>query len=149
MSIRNPYDAPESESRKQLKRPKTFAFIFTAVLSAIGTIMLCARSAGFVTGLFFVPFSLGPLLINLTQANFWMSRASQCILMLSSLAYAVWFGYAFIVYFWFGTDAQSALVLLFIGVYSLPVMIPVWIIAGLLNHYSIRPDVQAGSKQYG
>lgn len=133
----NPYE-PTSQyeqpvSQTYLKPKKTLAFKVTLALFCLGSIFICLAADWFVAGLLFIPFVLGPLLINLSQTSYWLSKGSQAVLMTATIAYAIWFAYVYSMAIIWGTDAQSPIALLFIGVFSLPVMVPLWIVAGILN----------------
>ncbi|MDR0327648.1 MAG: hypothetical protein LBI05_05055 [Planctomycetaceae bacterium] len=70
------------------------------------------------------------------------SPISQVIPAAASLLYGVW--YAYIVYdsFCVNVDAQSAIVLVFVGIYALPVLLPLWLAA-------IVVDIRHRNKQDG
>ncbi len=112
-----------------LGKMKNIGIRSTALVLVAGALALCIKSDGFITGLFFVPFSLGPLLLSLIFAFAYRKRASQVALTVGSALYAVWFSVAYLDIFYWNLDAQSAIGLLFIGIYSLPVMFIVWLIA--------------------
>ncbi|MCY2975846.1 MAG: hypothetical protein NTW52_14420 [Planctomycetota bacterium] len=133
----NPYESinqhEQPASPLQSKSKKTLAFNVTLALFCLGSIFTCLAADWFVAGLLFIPFVLGPLLINLSQTSYWLSKGSQAVLMTATIAYAIWFAYVYSVAIIWGTDAQSPIALLFIGAFSLPVMVPLWIVAGILN----------------
>jgi hypothetical protein len=114
-------------------RVKTPAFIVTCVIIALGIFALMSESSSLSGALFFTPFALGPLFISLFVASINPVRTSQIILIAGSILYATWFAFVFLSAFYWHIDAQSAIALLFIGIYSLPLMIPVWLIAFWLN----------------
>jgi hypothetical protein len=109
------------------------AFLTTAILVIIGTIMLMSESDPFFGALFFVPFALGPLLVSLAIAAKSPYRSCQLILTISSLLYAAWFVLVFLDVFYWHLDPQSAIAFLFVGIYSLPIMIPVWLTTLMLR----------------
>jgi len=76
-------------------------------LFRLGSIYLCLVSTWFFTALLFVPYALGPLLINLSQTDYWRSKGSQAVLLFASIAYAVFLTYLHIAGIVLGADAQS------------------------------------------
>jgi hypothetical protein len=149
----NPYKAssetPIQNGSHKESLPKTRVFKLTLFLICIGTIFLCIQSSGFLSGLVFVPFALGPLLINLSQSNYWRSAGSQVVLLVASVAYAIWFSYFYAIAIVWGTDAQSPTALMFIGIYSMPIMVPLWIVAGVLDWRSSRTGAARRTRQGG
>ena len=109
------------------------AFLITAIIIAIGFLALLSVSTPIYGALFFVPFSLGPLIVSLVFATNSPSQPSQALLSIGSVLYGLWFGYAFLSAFHWYIDPQSALALLFVGIYSLPVMLPIWLITHTIN----------------
>jgi hypothetical protein len=102
------------------------AFLITASLLVAGTVTLMTESEPVVGALFFVPFALGPLFVSLLMSAFAPGRSCQILLSAGSMLYAAWFGSIFLEVFHWHPDPQGAIALLFTGIYSLPVMIPVW-----------------------
>ena len=90
--------------------------------------------------LFFLPFYSFPLIVNLVLSFKWKYFWSHVILAVSSLLYGLWFAYAMYDAFYVHLDPQSALIILFVGIYSLPVMVPAWIVASLLNSHYIKKN---------
>jgi hypothetical protein len=72
-------------------------------------------------------------------------RSCQLILAIGTGLYSVWFGYIFLDAFYWNLDPQSAIALLFIGFYSLPVMIPIWLAALAYKRKNRLKDEQAAS----
>jgi len=103
-------------------------------LLAGGLIALCSKSEPFIGGLFFAPFSLFPLLFSLLMICCFESRISVILLTLSMFIYAAWFAYAYLDIFYIHPDPQSAIGLIFLGFYSLPVMGVFWIASFVINH---------------
>lgn len=106
-----------------------FSFWVTCLVLAVGCIVLLSESSSIGGTLFFIPFSLGPLLVSIALTFYVWSRLSLIILAGGSVLYGVWFGYVYMSAFHWHIDPQSAIALLFVGIYSLPAMIPVWLIA--------------------
>lgn len=114
---------------KLAKGAGTPAFLVTLVFLIAGTVVLVSISDTVLGALFFVPFSLGPLLVSLLLAAISPSRLSQRALLTGSVLYAAWFTFMYLEAFHWHLDPQSAIAMVFVGVLSLPVMIPVWIIS--------------------
>jgi hypothetical protein len=103
------------------------AFQVTAFLIIAGTVALMSVSEPVFGAFFFVPFALGPLFVSLLMAAFSPSRPCQVLLSVGSVLYGVWFGFIFLEVFHWHPDPQGAIALIFVGVYSLPVMSLVWV----------------------
>ena len=113
--------------------------VSTAVVLIACAIALCSRSASFFSGLYFVPFALGPLFVSLVFAGVLKAKKrSQVALTIGSVLYGFWFAFAFLDIFYWHQDPQSGIALLFVGVYSLPGMAIVWIVTALLGR--ARPE---------
>jgi hypothetical protein len=106
------------------------------VVIGFGIFALMSEAEPLSGAFFFVPFSLGPLFISLILAFISPIRSCQTTLVVGSLLYAAWFGFVFLNAFYLHLDPQSALALLFIGIYSLPVMIPIWLVTLALKHHN-------------
>jgi len=113
----------------KLKSP---AFVLTSVVIIAGLVCLMSKS-DIIGALFVLPFALGPLFISLIVAAVSHFRSCQNILIVGSVLYSAWFGYAFLDIFYWHPDPQSAIGLLFVGALSLPVMIPIWILTLFLR----------------
>ncbi len=114
----------------------------TAVTLGAGIAALMSKSEPASAALYFVPFALGPLVVSLLLAATLPRRPSQVTLIIGSVAYAAWFGFVFLDVFHWRADPQGAIALVFIGAYSLPVMIPIWIVSlvlGLRNKTGAEP----------
>lgn len=121
---------PNQSASLCLKSP---AFLTTIIILALGVAALLAKSEPVLSGLFFVPFALGPLFVSIFLSIISPSKSCQITLSIGSILYALWFGYIYLDAFYWHLDPQSAIALVFIGIYSLPVMILVWIITLVLR----------------
>ncbi|RBP46543.1 hypothetical protein DES53_102934 [Roseimicrobium gellanilyticum] len=121
------------------------AFLVTLAVLAAGMLVLLSISDSLLGALFFLPFSLGPLFVSLILAAKSPGRLSQRLLLASSILYAVWFGYIYLEAFHWHVDPQSAVAMVFIGLLSLPVMIPVWIVSLLQIGRSTAPGAPIGT----
>ena len=113
------------------------AFILTACLLAIGIFMLDSVSLSREATAGIVPFTFGPLFVSLVLALFARRIACQIVLIISSVLYA-----ACVYDIVSSRDAQAGIALLFIGIMSLPVMIPVWLIVYFMRSEKQTPDKQ-------
>jgi predicted Ser/Thr protein kinase len=117
------------------------AFITTLEIILVGALCLVAQSNPPSAALKFVPLSLGPLFISLILSLWLTEKRCQKILRIGSVLYALFFAYIFLNSFYWNLDPQSAIGLIFIGFYSLPVMIPIWISA-VVMHFKQKENRQ-------
>jgi hypothetical protein len=131
----NPYQTPPAEDHAspnvatKLERSPPVAFMASLVIVIIGTLMVCGRANGFLGGLFFLPFLFGPLMLAWIPMWICRSERSQGVFLLANLAYAIWFLYVYLDVFHFHPDANSVIGLLFVGLYSLPILLCLCVIA--------------------
>ena len=118
---------------KLIKRVCSPAFVVTAALLVIGTYILYSNSRSFSGTLMVVPTALGPLVLSLYASLRTNNKASQITLVIGSVLYGGFFIYLYGGLFYRSPSPQSGIVLLFMGFYSLPVMIPIWSIAAFLS----------------
>ena len=76
-----------------------------------------------------------PLLVSFIISKKLRYTAPAIILLGSTILYAVW--YAFILYLTFYAK-DLTLTIVVVGLFSLPVLIPAWIVALLLNAYYVK-----------
>jgi hypothetical protein len=112
--------------------------IIAVVFWVTGIGMLCYQSSPFWGAAFFVPFVFGPMFV--THVAVWWAKAttSQFILTLALVSYFAWFLYVYVDVFCIHLDPQSAIALLFVGVYSLPVMLVLWLLTFVMEMKSRR-----------
>jgi hypothetical protein len=108
---------------------KTITLTTTSIALAAGIIALAKVSASLSGVLFILPFALGPLFVTLGLTFFCKSVKSVALLLVSAVAYTAWFFFVYLDAFHWHLDAQSGFVLLVVGIYSLPVMLPLWVAA--------------------
>ena len=141
-----PHSMPTFDVRHhdhETRKMKSPAFIATTFTIVIGMVILMSISEPVLGAFIFVPFALGPLFVSLIVAAFSSCRSCQATLILGSVLYAAWFTFVYLSAFHWHPDAQSGIALLFIGVYSLPVMIPIWVVTLALrrrNRINSEPD---------
>ena len=136
-------EAPTSQPIHQ-NRFLAPAFLTTGAALVAGTLCLVAQSNPPGAAVRFLPLSLGPLFVSLILSLILLNRRSQRVLLVGSLLYAMLFAFIYLGAFFWHLDPQSAIALLFIGFYSLPVMIPVWVIA-LVMYFRDRSAMHGGS----
>ena len=94
----------------------------------IGICILDPNTESFGDEVFVILFVLWPLVLSLFLAFIAQSRSSQITLIIGSILYGSCFS---IIYG--SSGAQSGVALLFMGFYSLPVMVPIWGVAVFLK----------------
>ena len=117
------------------------AFLTTLEIIVVGVLCLVAQSNPAGAAVNFLPLSLGPLFISLILSLWLIEKRCQKILRIGSVLYALFFAYIFLSSFYWNVDPQSAIALVFIGFYSLPVMIPIWISA-VVMHFKQKENQQ-------
>ena len=120
---------------KLIDRACSPAFVVTALILVVGIGILDSNSRSFSGTLFMVPFALGPLFLSLLLALVMPNKASQITLIIGSVLYGGFFIYFYDRLFYGSPSPQSGIGLLFIGFYSLRVMIPIWCVAAFLSIY--------------
>jgi len=83
--------------------------------------------------LFFLPFCGFPPIVSMVIAGYSKHHVSQILAVVASLLYGVWFTYAMYDCFYVHVDPQSALIIIFVGIYALPVLLPLWITAHIFE----------------
>jgi hypothetical protein len=102
----------------------------TVVALVIGAAFIGWVGDGVGALLFGVTIALWPLGISLSLALNWRGRRkAQAVLAAGSALFGAGFTWMCVEVFFLHPDAQSAFLLLFVGFYSLPLMIPAWIVA--------------------
>jgi peptidoglycan/LPS O-acetylase OafA/YrhL len=79
--------------------------------------------------LFFFPFTMTPLIFQGCMAASWKSLGSQITLLLATIGYVAWFTYLYVDVTIIHLDPQSPIAFLFVGIYALPVLAVLWLIA--------------------
>ena len=118
------------------------AFIVTALLLLAGTLWLMGEADAWFWGIVLMPFAFGPLIVSLVISAISRYRPCQWILVVSSVLYAGWFWFMYLYAMSWNPGAQSALFVMVVGVYSLPVMIPVWLVTLRWRRNSIKNGEQ-------
>lgn len=115
---------------------KSPAFILAAFFLLAGNFGLFLKAESFSGVVFSSLLSLGPLYISLVLAAFLTHQKSQIILCVASSLFSIWFTYVYLNIFYWDIDAQGGVALIFVGLISLPVMIPLWLIAYMFKRQS-------------
>lgn len=110
---------------------KPIVLSVTAAALILGGGALCRQVPDIYGLVFFLPFALGPLFVTWCLGWLCGGRTSGYVLLAATGLYAAWFGYVYLSAFHWHLDPQSAIAMLFVGIYSLPVMLPLWIVAFL------------------
>ena len=113
---------------KLINRACSPAFVVTEVLLVIGICILDPNTESFGDEVFVILFVLWPLVLSLFLALIAQSRSSQITLIIGSILYGACFSFIY-----GSSGAQSGVALLFMGFYSLPVMVPIWGVAVFLK----------------
>jgi len=88
--------------------------------------------------LFFLVFCGFPPVVSIMLSARSKNPFSHVLILTSSLLYGTWFAYFIYDAMFVNRDPQSGLALLVVGIYSLPVLLPLWITAVLLNRYYVK-----------
>jgi hypothetical protein len=93
--------------------------------------------------LLFLPFYGFPLIVSIVLSAWTKNSLPQCILLTASLLYGVWFAYAVYSAFYVSPDPQSGLIIMFVGIYALPVLLPLWLVARFVEMYHRKKNQNA------
>ena len=119
--------------------------IWTTGVMLVGTTVLPLWIASFESKDIFSAFGIiwllsgSPILISFVLAKTLERTISTIILLCSTITYAIWYVYWLHFIFFSGQDL-AMMVILFIGIWSLPVMLPAWIVAYVLNLAKLSTD---------
>jgi len=88
----------------------------------------------FIFAPFFVLLVAGfPPIVSMSLSARSKNSISQMILMTTSLLYGIWFAYVANNAFYVHVTSTSAIIILFVGIYFLPVSLPLWITAYVIE----------------
>jgi len=117
---------------------KTLAWFVTLCSIAAGALAIGKQSPA--NSMLLAPFSLGPLFITLVMSLLCGKTSSQALLLTATCLYSVWFTLVYTDAFHWHFDHQRAFAsILFCGIQSLPVMLPIWIVA--FSKRRIQPEL--------
>ena len=119
--------------RSRIRNP---FWVISAVIFLMAFSLLLSQSGG-VMGvlLLLLPLTFGPMIVSLILGAAVGSQRSLLTLLISNILYSFGVLWAYFHAFYFYPDPQAGLVFLFVGIYSLPVMIPMWIAAVYCRHH--------------
>ena len=105
-------------------------WIISAVMFLLAFSLLLSQSSG-VMGvlLLLLPLTFGPMIVSLILGAFVGSQRSLLTLLISNVLYSFWVLWAYLIAFYFYPDPQAGIIFVFVGIYSLPVMMPMWVVA--------------------
>ena len=88
--------------------------------------------------LFLLPFYAFPPIVAIFLARRFTNIISQVIITATSVGYGVWFAYLYYDAFYVHLDPQSGLVFVFVGIYALPGLLPLWLIAFVIERLQTK-----------
>jgi len=91
-------------------------------------------------------FSGPPLVVSFIIAMILKNNSSSLILLVSTVAYGIW--YFYLLHFALTAGYLAVIALAYVGIFSLPVMIPVWIIVLLLNRHYFKMTHNPGTTAF-
>lgn len=104
----------------------TFALTGIAFITCF---LVFGRQGGIEGLFFFLPFTMVPFVVTAYFATLWRAFWSQAVVLAITAAYAAWFSYIYVQVTIQHPDPQSPIAFLFVGIYALPVLVPLWILA--------------------
>ena len=115
------------KQRNMKSSPRVPAIMITLIVIAASMVAIGMMTESVSGALFFVPFVTGPLWVSLFMAFLVSSKSQGILLTVASVLYGAWFAmvYASVVYWQSAPVDPVAFV--FIGIFSLPVLIPMWL----------------------
>jgi len=82
---------------------------------------------------FFFLFTMSPFVINAVLTLRWRSSVAQSLILVASLVYTPWFAFVFVDVNYLHPDPQGPIAFLFVGVFAAPVLLILWVVAGILD----------------
>jgi cation transporter-like permease len=92
----------------------------------------------------FLSFAGFPLIVSIGLSVWVKNSISQIIMAAASLLYGGWFAYAVYDAFYVNLDPQSPLIIIFVGIYALPILLLLWTIAAVIHVITRRQPSSAG-----
>jgi hypothetical protein len=106
---------------------------------AVALLVLSRKGTDLLGVVMFTPIILGPFLINTVLAHLLRTVAAARVLFIASLLFIAWASFVFVQAFILHPDAQSAIALLFIGIWAFPVMAVLQAAAFVLHRRAACP----------
>ncbi|MBC2602509.1 hypothetical protein [Puniceicoccus vermicola] len=130
---RHHYPRVEGPKKKWNERIGNPLWLTSLMVFIVASLLLLTKASSPAGLLLFMPFSFGPMIATLLLGLWAKSKRSSVLLLASNLIYFAWFLWVYIDVFYIHIDPQGPIAFVFIGMASLPVMIPLWIIALVLE----------------
>ena len=115
-----------------------FSKLVPIVFFFFGLLLLTLQSSSLTGVVFLSFFGLWPFLVNTGLAFIARCKATVLLTLLASVAYILWFLYGYYDIFHVNIDPQSGISVIFIGIYSMPFMLLIWL-AFFTFHFLTRP----------
>ena len=121
----------------------SFGLLFGMILT-LGTVCSDGGLLGMILGIVvFLPFCGFPQIVSLILSSHVQYPFSQLLLLTASLFYGILFFCVMYNTFFVNLDhlnMQNALIIFFVGICFLPVLLPLWISAAVLNRHYAKPS---------
>ena len=88
--------------------------------------------------LFLLPFYGFPPIVSIVLARRFTKAIPQMILTLTIVLYGAWFAYIYRDAFHVNLDPQSGILMVWVGIYALPSLIPLWLISFAIERLQAR-----------
>ncbi len=113
-------------------------FSFVVCLLILGLMIDFGDPGSLVSVLLFSPLFVGPLFVSIFLGFRYEAKGAQWVIALGSLLYLAWATLMYLDVTRWHPDPQAAIGFMFMGPYSLVVMIPLWIWAVILGRRGRR-----------
>ena len=113
-----------------------FGYVFISFAAVPHNIGGMLSLAGF--SIVLLAFGLFPPAASIGISTYTKNSVSQVFSSLASLLYGVWFAYGAYNVFYLHLDGLSVLWFVFAGIYFLPILLPLWTVAIVLNRYHAK-----------
>lgn len=114
-------------------------FLIGLAASVLFTVLILIQSTEPASTIGIVLLAIFPLLISTLIAVFLWKRSARILCGVGIVAYILWFLFYYMMIFYWQPSPQSAIGLLYLGIVSLPVMLPIWIVTLILNRRKTLP----------
>ena len=108
---------------------KPAAIWTTMTLFLACSIALLMKTEVTAVSMILTMIALWPLLVSLLMLIFCREKQPTNILLASVILYVLWFAFIYGQIFFWNVDPQGSIALLFLGIYSLPFTLALWITA--------------------
>lgn len=114
-------------------------FLIGLGASVVFVILLLVQSTEPAGTVGIILLAIFPLLISTLISLFLSKKSARILSTVGIVAFILWFLFYYMMIFYWEPDPQAAIGLLYLGIVSLPVMIPIWIITLVLNRRKTLP----------